>query len=202
MREATATCSSMPVLWLKSTGKAVESKPPLSQAVPDGPGVLRTKGAVAAHFGVHKRTVGEWLDVPSFPGKSGGPGKSNGRFPVEAIEAWLVSEGRTSSARPIGAQEGPHRDLLVVKVKRAQLELAREMNEVVSVAGVERFISRVVTGAASKLEEIPDRVDAVVADVMDSDQRLRIRKMIVDVVDGVRTEIAELVTGDEDNEVE
>ena len=63
--------------WLKSNGKAVESKPPSPQSVSDGPLVLRTKGAVAVHFGVHKRTVGEWLDVPSFPGRSGDPGKSN-----------------------------------------------------------------------------------------------------------------------------
>ena len=93
---------------------------------------------------------------------------------------------------------GAQRELLTVRAERQRLALEQELGKVVDVTQVSSFIARVVTAAASKLDELPDRVDAVFSDVVDTEKRRTIRSMVADVVDGVRQEIAELVTGDED----
>lgn len=51
--------------------------------------ILGTRVEASKYFGVAVRTVAEWLNDPTFPGRAGRPGRRDGYFPVWQIEAWL-----------------------------------------------------------------------------------------------------------------
>lgn len=54
--------------------------------------ILATRVECASYFNVATRTVADWLNDPSFPGRSGKPGRKDGYFPVWQIQAWRATQ--------------------------------------------------------------------------------------------------------------
>ena len=82
--------------WLLHAG--IASTQPVEAAIDNQP-IARNRHEVANHFGVSMRTVADWLTDPSFPGRSGKPGRRDGFFPLTDIAAWWnAKRGNTPGA--------------------------------------------------------------------------------------------------------
>ena len=116
--------------WLIQNGHAEE---------PDT--ILRTRAEVAEYFGVNVRTVAGWIAMADFPGRSGDKFERNGEFPVRAIDEWL-SKRELGPYRSGESDDDSIRELRLVKIALAKLELERKSGELVDREEVARFIGQ------------------------------------------------------------
>ena len=111
--------------------------------------IVETRAAVARHFGVAERTVGNWIS-------RGMPG-SPGRYDTERIAAWregLDSATKADRDKPVSDRQRLDR----IRADREALRLARERHQLVPLEAVRRLFIRHVDEAKAILMQIPDAV--------------------------------------------
>jgi len=180
--------------WLLAHGYAEPEPRPAS---PAAAGIIcTTKDEAARALGVTSRTIGDWLTDPTFPGRSGRPGRQDGFFPIAEIQAWR--DGRTSPEGPDDSAHVERVRLTRGRADKVELEVGRLSGRLVEVDQVARFFARTTASAAAILEELPDRVEAGLPRKTAGKLRRLIRAAIARAVEDTRSALAELVQGDTD----
>jgi hypothetical protein len=143
--------------WLVDQGHATRTASPAPPPPTAGP-VVRTAAEAAVALGVHRRTLAEWCKDPTFPGRSSSPGRRDGNFPLEMINAWRAGQA-TGSAEP--GIDSPRTRLVSLRADQVELALARERGQMAPLDGVLRLFERHVSGAQRILEDLPDRLGKI-----------------------------------------
>jgi phage terminase Nu1 subunit (DNA packaging protein) len=172
---------------------------PASAPAPTGR-VCTTRAAAAAELGVDIRTLAEWLNDPTFPGKAGSPGRSDGHFPLDEIRTWRSAKFENA---PGGNDElGRLRILqLQTKVEREQLELARELGRIVDVEDVRNLLEAGVATAKSILDQLPEQVLANLPGKLSKEIKNKIRELAQSKIEQAYT-VLESLSREDEEEVE
>lgn len=178
--------------WLVENGKAAGAGVPVESPV-ESPGVLRTKGEVAQFFEVAVRTVGEWLNDPAFPGKSGSPGKRDGFFPIKEMVDW--KKDREASAQPNqhGAVDTTRQELQKVKLAEARLKLERAQGVTVDLGLVLQVVQYANDIARQQLRAIPELVIKSLPASVDSRVAGQVRTEVERIVNRSCVAIADII---------
>lgn len=189
--------------WLIANAKAVQD-----QAIATDGEILKTRQQVAVRFGVTVRTVGSWLEDPSFPGQAGKGRKADGYFPEFAIAKWISNTNKQArvpddlavAVAGAAASARTDRDRLTgIRADRAALELAKLQGEMIDAREAMRFYERTNAYAVSLLNGLPVRVIAdLPSDVSDVLRRV-IHRTATTVANEVKQMMAELLEGDQDD---
>lgn len=171
--------------WLVDRGIATEET--------SGTPILSQRREVSEYFGVHLRTVAEWVADPTFPGRSSTKGRNDGFFPVDQIDKWI----RTKQGS-YGTNED-RSNLVKVRTARQELALQRELGQVVNAEEIARFIARTVSATVALLREIPDKLAATMPEEIDFQLRKKLREVAETAIKETCIAISELTTGDEDD---
>lgn len=157
--------------WLLETGNAK----PLPAAPAEK--VCTTRADAANEIGVNLRTLAEWLNDPTFPGKAGSPGRADSYFPIDQIRAWRAAK--------FGTAGGGNDELtqlraarLRTQVEREQLELARELGSIVDFDDVRNLLENGVATAKSILDQLPEQILANLPGKLDKAIKAKIRELI------------------------
>lgn len=180
--------------WLIENGHAEEVAEESAQSVGQ---ICTTRREAAAALGVSLRYFSEWLNEPGFPGFSGSPGRQDGYFPISEIEAWRANHPKFGQT---GSGNDSRDRINVARAKKLELEYERELESLISVDVVERFIVRTLSAAKAILETLDEEVIALMPESIDAKTRTKIRRKVGDKVDQIQSTLAELIEGDEDEE--
>lgn len=177
--------------WLVASGQGASLDPPAAPppAAATPPAVFRTIAEIAAHYAVDRRTVQDWR-AAGMPGECAGPGRP-GRYPQEAIDAWLTRTGRRGAAGappPLDKSSWRERrdraDALL-----AEMELAREQSSLIEADVPGRIMLRHVAEARALLAQLPDQFLARFA--LPADERRRMHAELVAQIEAVCRSIAD-----------
>lgn len=137
--------------WLVDNGRATRKGAATVQ--PDDRYIARTRKECAAHFGVHLRTVADWLEDETFPGRAGTRGRRDGYFPLEEIEQWLM---RRDADRANGPEVANTRDeLYQLKLERGRYEFEQYKRNLISIEAVKSEVAKLIAIAKKILESMP-----------------------------------------------
>lgn len=173
--------------WLITNGIASD---------PDEP-VCRTNQELAQMLGKSIKTIGVWTRMPGFPGRTATPGLQNGWLPVWQIQDW-VAENVGSSSTHDEQLAHAKADLLVVKCEERAFRLEQMRATLIEKTSVDQFFEKVVARSAIVLADLPDKVDAILPEIVGSDARHSIYQDMATVRSDVGQLLAELVSGDAD----
>ena len=109
----------------------------------------KTIAQVAVHFGVGERWAANWF-------ARGCPGKP-GRYDLDAIERWRQ---RNLAVTP-GNGESAHARWMEARAERETLKVLQMRGELVPLEPIRRLFVRHVNEAKALMDQIPDRVLAV-----------------------------------------
>lgn len=189
--------------WLKSTGKVeADPEPPVKA---DAQQVATTRDEAAKLLGVHWRTLATWMKDPSFPGKAGSPGRQDGYFPIEEIQAWHAarfgSDGRAAAGGGASEDAELRREKLRLEVDQLRVEFERDQGRILDAQEVELLMLRHIATARTILEAISDKVESR----LPTDLSVKLKAVIRKVVDETVREACESMAAaalDEDEEEE
>jgi phage terminase Nu1 subunit (DNA packaging protein) len=154
---------------------------------------LKTRDDVAGHFGVSVRTVATWLRE-GMPGEPGTPGKSDGRFDVKEIEAWLAARGGVKTAEPNPSrvrQDTVRADLL-------ELKLAELKGELLPAAEYVRRMTRIIHEAKGLLDQLPTRLSRLLPEKTPAAARARHRERVQRTLDATYLALEEIFSAEAD----
>lgn len=146
--------------------------------------LTKTQAEVAKHFGVSERTVRSWIG-------QGMPTEGKG-YDVAAIEQWLdrVGLGRR-------AEKASRAKLAEVEAQIKTVKLHRLRGELIELDTVRRLFVRHISEAKSVLEQVPDRVLAVLPAAVAAKDRTRVRAEVVGILDAACRSLADTLTAGE-----
>lgn len=182
--------------WLVDTGRATVDEP--AERISS---VAVTRAECGRHFGVSVRAVAEWLLEDDFPGRAGRPGRQNGYFPLDEIEAWLRDRDATRDGGPESAvlPSQLRSKLLAVKIRREERRDSIEAGDLAPLSITIELVGRTIHIAKRLLETIPDEAAKMLPSTMPSDTKIAIiqqwRRRVYEVEDA----IAEAILGDVDD---
>lgn len=144
--------------WLLDTGRAVLEEEDAR------PKIARTRRECADHFSVHLRTVADWLEDPTFPGRSGTRGLRDGYFPLDEIAEWIADRDAVRAGGP-RVDVSDHREALLVarterETIRAQIDrlsLEKESGRLASLDAIAELVTRQIHTAKKLLDGLPDK---------------------------------------------
>lgn len=180
--------------WLIDNGKVRLSES--AGAGSESPTIFRTRSELANYLGISVRTIAEWLTDPSFPGKSGSPGRRDGYFPLETIEAWWAA--KQGATPDVASGESPRDRLTRIRADQAALDLAEQQGKLIDVHEVQRFLTRTIAATRAVLDALPDRVEAVLPTELDAEAKSRVRDSARSILDDAYAMLSELASGDAD----
>jgi phage terminase Nu1 subunit (DNA packaging protein) len=180
--------------WLQTHGKAVRDAPPPTGA---GERICRTRGEAARLLGVSLRVFADWQLDPTFPGKSGPPGRREGYFPVERIaDWWAARQGAAGSAGLAG--ESPRERLLRIRGDQEQIELDKARGDVVAVVAVERLLRRTIATTRAVLAPLADELLQDLPADLPAEIRDQLRRRAVRRLEDAFANIANLLAEEDD----
>lgn len=159
----------------------VETKRAVVEGQEDASKIARTRRECAEHFGVHLRTVADWLEDATFPGRSGNRGLRDGYFPLEEIAEWMATRGACRNGGPQNDGSELRDQLLAVKIRRESLRtdrdelgLKEELGRLTSIESVVEVVTRQIHTAKTLLEALPDEAARSLPDSLDAQVRAAI----------------------------
>lgn len=158
--------------WLLDKGFAQKDS---AAGIPSGP-ICTTRAEAARALGVDIRTLAEWLNDPSFPGKAGSPGRSDGNFPIGEIQTWRAAK----FANATGGNEELTKlrvEQLQTKVEREKLELSRELGTIIDAEDVRNLIEASINTAKSILDQLPEQILANLPGKLPKELKRQIRDL-------------------------
>lgn len=184
--------------WLIETRRAVV------EGQEDADKILRTRRECADHFGVHLRTVADWLEDPTVPGRSGTRGLRDGYFPLEEIAQWVA---KREALRGVAETAGSElRDQLLhatirqklVRIERDELGLKEELGRLTSIESVVELVTRQIHTAKTLLEALPDEAARSLPESLDPEVRAAVVRRWRERVFETERVLSETVAGDTD----
>jgi phage terminase Nu1 subunit (DNA packaging protein) len=176
--------------WLTEHGLAQPAPPPEA--------IATTREEAARLLRVNLRTLAGWLTEPGFPGKAGTPGRRDGYFPIEQIEAWRAARFAHAPAAASDETSRLRQKKLGFEVDEAQLDLETKLGTLLDKEQTAQLIERVIATAKAQLEEFPDQVDALLPAKAGPRLRSKVRRAAAKKIRQVLRTLAELVAGDTD----
>lgn len=185
--------------WLLETGRAtVEGQEDQSK-------IARTRRECADHFGVHLRTVADWLEDPTFPGRSGTRGMRDGFFPLEAIAEWMAKRDACRNGGPQVEGSELRDQLLAAKIKREtvrtardELSLEEEQGRLATIESMAELVTRQINTAKTLLEALPDEAAKALPETIDPAMRAAVILRWRERVYETERMISEAIAGDTD----
>lgn len=168
--------------WILDRGLAVEDQQPTER-------IHRTRAEIAAALGVSVRTISDWCQDPTFPGRPGDALVGDGHFPEQEIRDW--QEKRSISGGEQSAQVNAARAKdLEVSTALKLLKLAERRGQLVEIAVVQAELGRAVSLARQKLTPLPDILIRILPDTMDPRLREEYRERVARAVSDACESIA------------
>lgn len=181
--------------WLQKTGRAVLEGP-----APIASQVAATREEAARILQISPRQLSEWLTDPSFPGKAGSPGRRDGYFPIDQIEAWRASRfGGDGRAAANGRTAELRARRLEQDIDEAQIEIEKLLGTILDAEETALLAERQIATTKAILEEMPDRIESSLGRGVAAKERRRIRKVVQQSVAMALAAIAEAAAGDKDS---
>lgn len=183
--------------WLVDTGRAIKAVADGDNAVSK---IARTRRECADHFGVHLRTVADWLEDSSFPGRSGTRGHRDGHFPLEEIDKWLRSRDAVRSGGPDVANARD--ELYALRLERGRYEFEQYKQNLVTLDAVKSENEKLINTAKKILESMPEKAAAAIPEDMPADVRANLIERWRDCVYEIERTLSEaiaLATGDDND---
>jgi len=183
--------------WLVANHKVVEVEPAPKRRV------YRTRAECAEHYRVHIQTISTWQADPTFPGRSATRGKQDGHYDPDEIDPWLEER----AARRLSGG-GRSRDPLVDRERGRLVGLQCELREhrlaetragLIDKATVDRFTRQMVAGSDRLLQDLPERILAMLPDTVPAGARTAILHDMQAVQADMAGILAELQAGDADD---
>jgi len=178
--------------WLVDNGKAT------LDGETDGQRVARTRKECASHFGVHLRTLADWLEEPSFPGRAGTRGRRDGYFPLDEIADWIEQ-------RDAGRNGGPRVDLsekrgrlLEIKISREGRKDQEEAGALAPIGDMVEIVQRLTHTAKRMLESVPEEAAKELPAKMPGDKKAAIVRRWRRRIEEIERAISEAIAGDQD----
>ena len=188
--------------WLLDTGRATlegEDQPKSK--------VARTRRECADHFGVHVRTVAEWLTDKTFPGHAGRRGDRDGDFPLDEIGQWIDSRDALRNGGPRVETTNKRDELLAVRIRRESVRTERDMlaleedtGRLVSMEAMCELVTRQIHTAKKLLESLPDKAARDLPAELPAATRSAIVQRWRDGVYEVERTLSEMLADDEDED--
>lgn len=187
--------------WLTEQGHAEPSAPAGDLPNPQPPAAIATTRAEAALFlGVNLRTLAGWLTDPTFPGKAGSPGRTDGYFPLDQINAWRAarfgldhrSTAQTDETAAVKLKKA------LIEIDREQYEFEKELATILDFETIARANERGIATAKAQLEQLADMVDARLPAAAGRKTRKAIRRAVLECVEAVCDTLADAAMGDTD----
>lgn len=180
--------------WLIATGRAVATTP----AGPSNGGsrVATTVAEVARHFRVAVRTVHFWLKEDGFPGKAGSPGRQDGHFPLEEIQAWLGTRGGEHN------EEIAHLRLrrMTARTEREELKLAKTQASLAPRDEILAAIRNMNNQTAPLLDRLVDSLMKDAPPKLPAAARKKLRQLFASRISEAKQMLAETIAGDKDEQ--
>jgi predicted DNA-binding transcriptional regulator AlpA len=167
--------------WILGRGLAVEDSQPTER-------IHRTRAEIAAALGVSVRTISDWCQDPTFPGRPGDALVGDGHFPEQEIRDWLEKRNTAGGENSVLVNAARARDLEVSTALKL-LKLQERRCQLVEVAIVQAELGRAVGLARQKLTPLPDILIRILPDTMDSrlreEYRERVARAVADACESI-----------------
>lgn len=203
--------------WLLRNGKVIRDGDPEPDPPDEGP-IFRTRKDVANFFNVNTRTVGAWIEDPSFPGKAGGPNQRNAHYSAKAIARWLKNTGKTTPIPPgllaektsgIDDEErvparyldgDPKSEWTRHRAEKTKIEVDKLRGELIAADEAVSFFRRVNGYAVTMLKGLPSRIQAALPSDTSEPVRNSVDRAAREVVTECQELMVELIEGDKDEQ--
>lgn len=189
--------------WLVDTGRAVV------EGQEEAPQIARTRRECADHFGVHIRTVAEWLLDPSFPGRSGTRGLRDGEFRLDEIADWLAKRDACRNGGPQNDGSELRDQLLAVRIRRGsvqarreELSLEKDEGRLTTIDAMLELVARQINTSKTQLESLPDAAAKVLPETIDPAVRSAVVRRWRELVYEAERTLSETLAGDTDQETD
>lgn len=160
--------------------------------------IATTRGEAARLLGVSTRTFAEWIKSEGFPGQPGAPGRQDGVFPIEEIQAWRQArfggDGRSSSDDE-KLREARYRKL-AIQTDREQVEFEKDLGYILDAQEMADFLARHASMTKAMLEQMADKVETRLPENLPAAIRAKIRAAINETLDSVLHLISEMAEKD------
>lgn len=190
--------------WIEQNGKG-KRETPAQEAFENPSGecgsrtVATTRNEAAQALGVSLRTLAEWLNDPSFPGKPGSPGRQDGCFPLAEITAWRQAkfggDGR-SKGGDAGQLAEKRARRLDLQNDLLQVEVEKSLGSILDAEEMAGFLERHIGVAKTILEQLPDKVDTRLPAKLDAKVRAVIRAAVDETVTEAFNAVSETMRED------
>jgi hypothetical protein len=194
--------------WLTERGLAEPAEPsaPAEQSnapLPDAPppaAIATTRAEAALFLGVNLRTLAGWLTDPTFPGKAGSPGRTDGYFPLERINAWRAARFGLDHRSTAQTDETDAVKLkkALIEIDREQYEFEKELATILDFETMARASERGIATAKAQLQQLADMIDARLPAAAGRKTRKAIRRAVLECVEAVCDTLADAAMGDTD----
>lgn len=187
--------------WLVKTGRAVvEGQGEVGK-------IARTRRECADHFGVHLRTVADWLEDPTFPGRSGTRGLRDGYFPLTEIADWMAKRDALRNGGPQNDGSELRDQLLAARIRREtvrtardELSLEEEQGRLTTIDAMLELVTRQINIAKTLLEALPDEAAKCLPETIDAAVRAAVVRRWRERIYEAERVLSETVAGDTDTE--
>lgn len=185
--------------WLLETGRAtVEGQEEAGK-------IARTRRECADHFGVHVRTVAEWLEDPTFPGRSGTRGMRDGEFPLAEIADWMAKRDALRNGGPQNDGSELRDQLLATRIERETVRTARdrlsleeEQGRLTTIDAMVELVTRQIHIAKTLLEALPDEAAKCLPETLAAAVRADVVRRWRERIYEAERVLSETIAGDED----
>jgi DNA-binding transcriptional MerR regulator len=132
---------------------------------------------VATALGVRERTVHTWIRE-GMPGRPGLPGRREGHFPLDEIEAWAATRRSPGEDDPDTSKAQAQSRRLLAQAKLAELEYDRRRGQLVDADEMSRRWLRHIFEVKAQSKQLTTRVMQRLPPAIDTPTRTRIRQEI------------------------
>jgi len=160
--------------------------------------IARTRADCGAALGVTSRTISEWATDPTFPGRAGTPGQTDGYYPIWEIERWLNRRKDKGGGDGETAVVSSREKLADVRYQKGLIDLAKLRGQVVDAVEAQAFYARTNGYVVATLKGLPAKLDHALPADFDPKARATCRRIAQQVVNECRDLISELIKGDAD----
>ena len=185
--------------WLVDNGHAIV------EGQTEAPRIARTRRECADHFGVHIRTVADWLEDPTFPGRSGTRGLRDGMFPLEEIADWMAKRDACRNGGPQNDGSELRDQLLAVRIRRGsvqarreELSLEKDEGRLTTIDAMLELVTRQINTTKTQLESLPDAAAKVLPETIEPAVRSAVVRRWRDLIYEAERALSETLAGDTD----
>lgn len=176
-----------------------------ARAKREGGMVATTRAEASAALGISTRTLHDWSRMDGFPDYDPGhPGRQDGRWPIEQIQAWRAAAGlgKPDADGLENTQSAAKTKVWNIRAARETLELHKQLGLILDKEETVLFFERVSAAAQITLSTLPDRVVEALGDEVPSDLVSRVHEIAAVAAQDACAEVAGLIDvgADEDEE--